>query len=229
MSELTIEVQRRETTGKNSNRRLRDEGLVPAVVYGGGRESVAIQLDKRTLLDLMKGTAGHNPVFLLQLAGTGKSRHAMIRELQIDPVSRHVLHVDFQRVLMTEKVRVAVHVELVGTPLGVKNEGGLLDFVTREIHVECLPDKIPAKLTVDVSELHTGQHVEARHLEIPEGVELADEPERVLASVGLSRAALAEEEEAEGEEELLLEGEQAEPEVIRRGRGGEEEEGGESG
>src|SRR5687767_5853531 len=102
MDELTLEVQPREESGKNANRRLRERGLVPAVVYGGGRDPLPIQVDKRTLLNLMRSTEGHNPVFLLQLAGTDKNRHAMIREMQIDPVTRHVLHVDFQRVLMTE-------------------------------------------------------------------------------------------------------------------------------
>ena len=112
MSELTLQVEPREEKGKNSNRQLRAKGLVPAVVYGGGRDPLPIQVEKRTLLNLMRSTAGHNPVFLLQLAGTDKSRHAMIREMQVHPVSRQVLHVDFQRVVMTEKVRVAVHVEL---------------------------------------------------------------------------------------------------------------------
>jgi large subunit ribosomal protein L25 len=220
MSDMTIEVHPREQRGKNSNRRLRGEGLVPAVVYGGGREPLPIQIHKRTLLDLMRSTEGHNPVFLLQLAGTDKSRHAMIRELQIDPVSRHVLHVDFQRVLMTETVRVGVHVELVGVPYGVKTEGGMLDFVTRELHVACTPDKIPAKIEVDVSKLHVGQHIEASEITLPEGVELVDEPGRVIAGVSHSKAA----EVAEAvEEEDLLEAEQEQPEVIRRGKGEEDE------
>jgi large subunit ribosomal protein L25 len=130
-----------------------------------------------------------------------------------------VLHVDFQRVLMTEKVRVAVHVELAGTPVGVKTDGGLLDFVTREVHVECTPDKIPAKLTLDVSGLHVGQHVEAKDIELPEGVHLTDEPGRVIASVSHSRAAEAE----APAEEALLESEAAQPEVIKRGKATDEE------
>jgi large subunit ribosomal protein L25 len=214
MEELTLQVQPRNESGKNANRRLRQQGLVPAVVYGGGRDPLAIQVDKRTLLNLMRSTQGHNPVFLLQLAGTDKSRHAMIREMQVDPVSRHVLHVDFQRVLMTEKVRVAVHVELTGVPYGVKTEGGLLDFVTREVHVECTPDRIPAKLIADVSELHVGQHLEAKDLELPEGVSLTDEPGRVIASVSHMRAT----ETAATGEEALLESEQVQPEVIKRGK-----------
>jgi large subunit ribosomal protein L25 len=219
MAELNLEVQPRQETGKNANNRLRAKGLVPGVVYGGGREPLAIQVEKRALLELMRST-GHNPVFQLQLAGTDKSRHAMIREMQVHPVTRHMLHVDFQRVLMTEKVKVSVHLELQGTPVGVKVDGGLLDFVTRELHVQCTPDKIPAKLTVDVSGLHINQHVEAKDVQLPEGVELLDEPGRVIASVAHHKVEAAPTPAAG--EEPLLESEAAQPEVIKRGKTEEE-------
>jgi large subunit ribosomal protein L25 len=219
MAELNLEVHPREERGKNANRRLREQGLVPAVVYGGGKEPMPVQLDRRTLLDLLRST-GDNPIFLLQLAGTEKSRHAMIREMQVHPVSRRILHIDFQRVLMTEKVKVAVHIELQGTPVGVKVDGGLLDFVTRDLHVTCTPDKIPAKLVVDVSGLHIGQHVEAKEVALPEGVELLDEPGRVIASVAHHK--VTEVAAPAAGEEQLLESEQAQPEVIKRGKTEEE-------
>jgi large subunit ribosomal protein L25 len=218
MAELNLEVTPRSETGKNANRRLRDKGQVPAVVYGAGRDPMAIQVDRRTLLDLMRSTENANPVFLLQLTGTDKSRHAMIREMQIDPVSRRVLHVDFQRVLMTEKVKISVHLELVGVPVGVKTDGGLLDFVTRSLHVSCTPDKIPNKLTIDVSELHIGQHVEASAVALPEGVELLDEPGRVIASVAHHKQEEEPVAAAPVEGEALLEKEEAQPEVIKRGK-----------
>ena len=219
MAELNLEVHPREERGKNANRRLREQGLVPAVVYGGGKEPVPVQLDRRTLLDLLRST-GDNPIFLLQLGGTDKSRHAMIREMQVHPVSRRILHIDFQRVLMTEKIKVAVHLELQGTPVGVKVDGGLLDFVTRELHVTCTPDKIPAKLVVDVSGLHIGQHTEAKDVALPEGVELLDEPGRVIASVAHHKVEAAPTPAAG--EEALLESEAAQPEVIKRGKTDEE-------
>lgn len=222
MSELTIEVHRREATGKNVNRRLRAEGLVPAVVYGAGKETVPIQLDRKTLIELMRATEGHNPVFLLKLAGTKQSRHAMIREMQVNPVSRRVEHVDFLRVLMTENVKASVHIELVGVPKGVKDDGGILDFITREVEVECLPDKIPAILELDVTELRVGDHLEVSDLVLPEGVALHDDLEKVIASVTHARV----EEVVDGEEDDLLESESAEPEVIGRGKS-EEDEGGE--
>jgi len=217
MAELNLDVHPRQETGKNANYRLREQGLIPAVVYGGGREPMPVQVDRRTLLDLLRST-GHNPVFLLQLAGTDKSRHAMIREMQIHPVSRRVLHVDFQRVLMTQKVKVAIHLELTGVPVGVKVDAGLLDFVTRELHVTCTPDKIPPKLVVDVSELHIGQHIEAKEIQLPEGVELLDEPGRVIALVAHHKV----EEVAPATEEALLESEEVQPEVIKRGKTDEE-------
>src|SRR5215510_16412037 len=119
MSEITsIEVSPRENTGKNANRRARVSGAIPAVVYGGGKESVAIQVDRKTLIDTLKGHSGENPIFLLKLGD--KERHAMIRNMEVDPVSRQVTHIDFQRVAMDQKIRVTLPVEIVGTAFGVK-------------------------------------------------------------------------------------------------------------
>ncbi|NJL30022.1 MAG: 50S ribosomal protein L25, partial [Thermoanaerobaculia bacterium] len=183
MSQLTIEVQTREKRNKNANRRLRVADQIPAVVYGGDREPVSIQVGRRTVEDLLKSGSGENAVFLLKLAGTDKSRHAIIRDLQTDPITGKMIHVDFQRIEMSEPIRVTVPVELHGLPVGVKTDGGILDFITRELEVSCLPDKIPPHLDVDVEALHVGQHLEARDLVLPEGVRLVDEPSRVIASV----------------------------------------------
>lgn len=225
MSEITIEVNERRETGKNANRRLRASGYIPAVVYGGGKDSVSIQVEKTVIHDLLRQEGGEHAVFLLKLSGTDRSRHTMVREVEIDPVSRQIIHIDFQRVLMTEKVKVTVGIELTGTPLGVKNEGGVLDFITREVEIESLPGDLPAKLTLDVSELHIGDHLEAKDLELPEKVELMEESGRVIVSVAHSRVsdAVEEAEAAEGEE-LLLEAEDEEPEVIGRGKEAADEE-----
>jgi len=229
MSERTIEVQEREAKGKNANRRLRASGLIPAVVYGGGMESVPIQVDTQVIYDLLKQEGGENAVFLLQLAGTDQKRHTMVREVVVDPISRQIIHIDFQRVVMTEKVRVAVSIELVGIPEGVKNQGGVLDFISREVEIEALPRNIPPKLVLEVSALDIGDHLEFKDIELPADVELVGEPERVIVSVAHSRvSAVVEEAEAGAEEELLLEAEEEEPEVIGRGKEDEEgEEGGE--
>ncbi len=213
MSEtMTIEVKPRPETGKNANRRARSAGKIPAVVYGGGKESVAIEVDRKTLVDTMKGHGGENPIFLLKLGD--KERHAMIRNMQSDPVSRQVVHIDFQRVQMDQKVRVMVPIELVGTAYGVKTEGGMLDFVTREVHVECLPGDIPKHIECNVTNVHVGQHVEVKDLEIPEGVVVLDEPDKVIVALGHSRLEAAPAAEA-------AEGEAAEPEVIKRAKADE--------
>src|SRR4051812_37606466 len=113
MSELSIDVQKRSATGTNVNRRLRQSGKIPAVVYGGGKDTVPIQLDRKTLIDLMKKGENENAIFLLKLGDSGgQERHAMIRDMQIDPLTRQVVHIDFQRILMTEKVRIQVPIEL---------------------------------------------------------------------------------------------------------------------
>ena len=132
MSEqATIEVHERTDLSKNANRRLRQEGQIPAVVYGLDRDPVAIRVDRRTIWNLLRKEGGENAVFLLKMAGTDKSRHTMIRDLQVDPITNEVQHLDFLRVNMDEVVRVNVPVELEGTPYGVANESGILDFVTR--------------------------------------------------------------------------------------------------
>lgn len=213
-SDLTIEVHQRAERGKNENRRLRGSGWVPGVVYGGGKGSVPIKIDRRRLLDLLKEGGGENALFELKLSETGQSRHAMVKEIDVDPVSREIRHIDFQRVVLTQKVRIEVPIELKGISTGVKNEGGILDFVTRSIEVECLPRDIPQAIEVDISELHVGQHIGTDELELPEKVVLMEESDRVIVSIAHPRL----EEVEEGAEEELLEAEAEEPEVIRKGK-----------
>ena len=208
MSELKIDVQKREKTGKGANRRARSGGLIPAVVYGGGKDSVSIQIDRKSMLDLMKKAGSENPIYLLKLTESGGERHAMIREMQVDPISRQVLHIDFQRVMMDQKIRVQVPVELVGVAYGVKTQSGVLDFVTRDVQVECLPGDIPKQVELDVTGFHIGQHAEARDLKMPGGVVLLDEPDKVIVSISHARA-----EETEGGA-----ADRPEPEVLKKGK-----------
>jgi large subunit ribosomal protein L25 len=213
MSEVTIEVEKREDSGKNANRRTRSRGEVPGIVYGAGKDTVPIRLNRKVLVETLKKGGGGNAIFLLKLAGTEKSRHAMIREMQIDPVSRQIVHIDFQRIVLTEQVRVQVPIELQGLAYGVKNEGAIIDFPTRQVHVKCLPTQIPAKFVVDVSDLHVNQHYEAKDLKLPEGVLLDEDPDRVIVSCKHERVV----EEAPAAE-ALLETAAAEPEVIKKGK-----------
>lgn len=188
MSEATIEVQRREATGKGHNRRARAAGQIPAVLYGADKEPIAIQVPRRLLLELFKSGGHENRIFLLKLAGTDQTRHAMIRDLQVNARTSQITHLDFQRIAMDKRIRVKVRVELDGVPQGVKTDGGILDFVTREVEIECLPSAIPAALHADVTELLIGQHLEAKALVLPDGVEFVDDPDAVIASVKHAKA-----------------------------------------
>ncbi|MEM7052102.1 MAG: 50S ribosomal protein L25 [Acidobacteriota bacterium] len=211
MSELIVDVELRETPGKNANRRLRAAGQIPAVVYGGDIDPVSIQTDRRKFLALLKEAGSDHAVFQLQVPGTKKNRHVMIRALDVDPITRSIRHIDFLRVRMSEAVRVAVPVEVVGVAVGVKAEGGIVDFVTREITIECLPGDIPHHLEADVSELHIGQHLEAKDLELPKGVEvIPDDLGKVVVGVAQARV----EEEVVEEEDDMLETVTAEPELV---------------
>ncbi|MEM9557313.1 MAG: 50S ribosomal protein L25 [Acidobacteriota bacterium] len=205
MSNLVLEVEPRETTGKGSNRRLRAAGHVPAVVYGGDLDSTKIQVSRRAFEELVRGVADENPVFRLHLAGTDKKRHAMIREIQADPITGHLVHIDFIRISMDEEVELSVQLEIVGDAPGVKSDGGILDFVTREVEIACLPDKIPASIHVDISGLEIGDHVEAGALQLPDGVRLREDEGRVLVSIQAPRLAV---EETDEDDEM------AEPEVL---------------
>jgi len=212
MAEVTLEVERREATGKEVAKKLRREGRVPAVVYGGHREPVAITVDRKSISELLsKSEHGIRSVFLLKMAGSDQQRHAMIKEVTIDPISRKMMHVDFVRVAMDEKVRVTVPIHLNGTAIGVK-EGGLLDWQVREIHIECLPNAIPDSVEVDVSPLGHHEYYRVKDLKLDEGAKVLDDPERVVVGVTVARAEVA---ETVTEEVAAA---PAEPEVIKKGK-----------
>jgi large subunit ribosomal protein L25 len=221
MKTIELTVERRATKGKNEARRTRAKGKIPAVVYGAGRDTVPITVDARSLSDAFRGGAGENAIFLLKLQGSDQTRHAMIRDLQRDPLSRRPMHLDFVRVLMDTKVRVRVPVEIVGVAKGVKTDGGILDFVTREIEIECLPGNIPEHLPVDVTELSIGDALRVSDVPAPEGIEVVDDAEKVVLHVAHPTH---EEVPAPPEVEAAAE-EPVEPEVLRKGKAATEEEG----
>jgi large subunit ribosomal protein L25 len=214
MAEMTIEVARREGTGKEIARKLRREGKIPAIVYGGHREPVAITVDQKTISELFKkGEHGIRSLFLLKMADSDQKRHAMIKDIQIDQTTRKMRHIDFIRVVMDEMVKVTIPVHVIGVPAGVKTEGGMVDFQTRELHIECLPDRIPDSFDVDVSNLRTHEFIRVSDIKVPEGVKIVDDPDRMILAVSPARV----EEPVEGAEEA------EEPEVIKKGKADEEE------
>jgi large subunit ribosomal protein L25 len=210
MAEVTLEVTRREETGKEVAKKLRRDGKIPAVVYGGHKESVAITVDRKAVSELVtKGEHGIRSVFLLKMAGSDQQRHAMIKEITIDPISRKMKHIDFVRVVMDEKIKVTVPVHITGTAIGVK-EGGILDWQVREVHIETLPTSIPDAIDVDVTALNSHEYLRVKDIKLPEGARILDDPERVV--VGVTHA------KAEVVDPALAEAAVAEPELIKKGK-----------
>ena len=213
MAEVTLEVSRREKSGKEIAKKLRAAGKVPAVVYGGHKEPVAIEVDRKAVSELVqKSEHGVRSIFLLKMSGTDQQRHAMIKDIQIDPISRRMTHIDFVRVVMDEVVRVTVPVHIVGTAIGVK-EGGILDWQVRDLHVECLPNAIPDKIDIDVTPLGNHDYYRVSDLKLPEGVKVLEDLERVVVGVTQMRA-----EVVEPTAEAVVAAAPAEPEVIKKGK-----------
>jgi large subunit ribosomal protein L25 len=219
MAEVTLDVARREKSGKGVARKLRQQGKVPAVVYGGHKEPVAIEVDRKSITDLIqKSDHGVRSIFLLKMAGTDQQRHAMIKDVQINPLTRRMEHIDFVRVLMDEVIRTTVPVHITGSAPGVK-EGGMLDTQIRELHIECLPNAIPDAIEVDISGLGMHQFLHVSDLKLPEGVKVIEDPERVV--VGVTHLRVTEEPVAAAAVDATAV--PAEPEVIARGKKVEEE------
>lgn len=200
---LVINVDSRADLGKGACRRLRKAGKLPAIVYGLNKPSYPVTVEPRRIENLLRSDAGRNAMITLSLDGGKDTRAVMIRDLQFDPIRDTVTHVDFVRLDLEKEVHVKVPIQLVGVPDGVKNEGGLVDFVQREINVACLPTGIPGHLDVDISELHIGQHVSVEDVEPGEGVKLLDPPDTIIAVVAAPKA----EEEPEAVEGEAVEGE----------------------
>ena len=215
MAELTLHVSPRTGTGKSVAKKLRREGLVPAIVYGAGKESVPITVDTKSVTDLIKKSDhGIRSVFLLHLEGGDKKRHAMIKDMQVNPFTLRIDHIDFVRVLMDELVRVTIPIHLKGVAKGAKL-GGIVDFQVREIHVECLPGNIPDEIVVDMTTLDINDSFRLSDIAALENVKFLDEEDRVVVSVAPPRA----EEEEEAEEAVAG---TEEPEVIKKGKDDED-------
>ncbi|NJN64499.1 MAG: 50S ribosomal protein L25 [Acidobacteria bacterium] len=181
--EVIIECQLREGVGTNDARRLRHAKTIPAVVYGGGRDPQPVVVDPRPIELVLESETGLNTLIHLRVSGRDLRRMVLIRQVQRHPVTERLLHCDFLRVEMDQPIDVAVPLAFVGVPEGVKNEGGVVQYIHREINVRVLPSKIPAHIDVDISALHTGQHLEAGDVPLPEGCELLMPPGETLCTV----------------------------------------------
>jgi len=224
MPEIVVSAQNRTEKGKNVNRRLRAQGFIPGVLYGAKKDAVPVAVSPKEIGSILRSATGANTLFDLDLGGS--RRKVILKEFQVEPIKGRLLHADFYEVALDQTLEVDVHVEIHGVPVGVKVQGGVLDIVTRELRVECLPTDIPEKIVVDVSELEMGKHIRVSDLKIPDKVKVLTEPDVVVVHVVAPRA---EEEVAPAAAEAVpAEGAAvAEPEVIKKGKavaeGAEEE------
>ncbi len=195
---------------KNIARRIRVAGSIPAVVYGAGQPSVAVTVDPKQIRRILHSDSGHNTIFDLSLDGA--TVKAMVVDWQNDPIKGGLIHIDMKRIAMDKPIRVQVPVQLVGTPVGVKTQGGILDQVLREISVECLPGDIPGHIDVDVSELAFGMVI--RVADLPHGGKLKflTDDDVTVAHITAVR------EEAAPAADAVAAATPAEPEVAKKGK-----------
>jgi len=214
MDQIVIESSVREATGKGSNRKLRRSGKIPAVLYGHKNESVSLEVDPKDIFKILHSDSGENTIFGLNVPGRERL-NCLIKEYQLEPISHILLHADFYEVAMDEALEVKVPLETEGESYGVKSEGGLMDIVHRELHVECLPGDIPESIVVNVTDLKIGDMIRVRDLVVSDKIKILDDPETVVVAIEHPRA----------EEEVVavpVEGEtEAEPEVIKKGKAAE--------
>ena len=220
--EAVLEATPRDTFGKNEARRTRRGGQVPAVLYGGdGKAATPISVAPKALLKILHSESGQNTLIALKLEGAGDTR-VLVRDFQIDPVTHQVLHADFYRVAMDRLIQVTIPVTVHGEPKGVKQQGGVLEFIRREIVVECLPGDIPEHVDVDVSDLMLHQGVRVRDVAVDPKWKAVTEGEAMLVHVIMPKA-----EEAPAPADAAAAAATAtpaEPEVIKKGKKEEAEE-----
>ncbi|MBC8017905.1 MAG: 50S ribosomal protein L25 [Verrucomicrobia bacterium] len=186
MQQKQLNVELRSKTGKGISRQLRMADMVPGVVYGKGMDPMAISIKHRELKAAMAGEGGQNNLITLVGGASLDQSMAIVVDLQRDAIKGTYRHVDFHRINMTEMLRVTVPVVLKGTAIGVK-EGGLLDLVRHELHVECLPGNIPDHIEIDITDLAVAHSIHVNEVALPEGVKVLDSPKTAVVSV-LGRA-----------------------------------------
>jgi large subunit ribosomal protein L25 len=211
--EVILQATARDTFGKNEARRTRRGGHVPAVLYGEGRPATPIAVEPKALLKILHSEAGANTLISLKLDGSGDTR-VLVKQYQLDPITHHVLHADFYKIAMDKMLRLTIPVIVKGEPKGVKQQGGILEFIRREIEIECLPADIPEHVEVDVSELMLHQGVRVRDISSGVKWKAISDAELMLVHVIMPKA---EEVAAPAEAAAALVA-SAEPEVIKKGK-----------
>lgn len=216
--EAILEAVKRSTRGKNEARRLRAGGRIPAVVYGARKQGDApepepVAVDPKPLLRILHSESGLNTLITLKVAEVGDAR-VLVKDFLLDPVTNVLLHVDFFRVNMDRKITVTVPVILRGEPKGVKLQGGMMDFVHREVEVECLPAEIPDAIEIDISEMNLNDAIHLRDVAVGVSWTAVTDPDQMLVHVVTPRTA----EEPVAEAAPVVAGSGSEPEVIKKGK-----------
>ncbi len=218
--EAILEAQARDTFGKNEARRTRRGGQVPGVLYGGdGKAATPIAVQPKALLKILHSESGQNTLISLKLAGAGDNR-VLVKDFQLDPITHEVLHVDFLKIAMDKLLEVTVPIVVHGEPKGVKQQGGVLEFIRREVVIEVLPADIPEHIDVDVSELMLHQGVRVRDVVTNPKFKAVSELDLMLVHVIMPKA---EEVAAPADAAAAATATPAEPEVMKKGKKEEEE------
>jgi len=221
--DISVSAEVRASRGKNEARRTRRSGLIPAVVYGAFQEPVSIAVDPREIRKIVHSNTGYNTIFNLVIDG-GAGTPVMLVDQQVDPLRGSLLHADFKRIDLTKRLKVSVPVQTEGEAKGIKLQGGLLEVITRAIEIECLPDDIPERFTMDVTELMIGQARRASDVALSGSMKLVSAPDTVIAHVVALRAEAepVPAEAAAATPEAGATPAAGEPEVIKKGKKEEE-------
>ncbi|HVW09940.1 MAG TPA: 50S ribosomal protein L25 [Bryobacteraceae bacterium] len=213
--DTVIAAEPRASRGKNEARRTRAAGKIPAIVYGAFKDPQSVSVNPKDILKIIRGKAGHNSIFDLEISGVERTP-VIVADEQYDPVKDTLIHIDLKRIDLARKLRVSIPVHAHGEPKGVKQQGGVLDVVTRSIEIECIPADIPIQFDVDVTELMIGNNIRVSDLKVGEGIRVLTSPDAVIAHVvGIKEEAAPT--PAEGAAATP-----AEPEVAKKGKKEEE-------
>ncbi|MGH9482184.1 MAG: 50S ribosomal protein L25 [Terriglobales bacterium] len=215
-NQINLAADRRSTSGKGAARQMRRAGRIPGVLYGARGEAVSLTLDPQKVGEILRSESGQNTVFTLSVAG-GETTAAMLVDLQREPLRGRLLHVDLKRIALDQLIRVKIPIQTQGEAAGVKLQGGVLEVVTREVEIECLPGDIPEHIVVDVSELSIGQNLRVGDLKLEGKRTILTDADRVVAHV------VAVKEEVVEAPAAAAEAAPAEPEVIKKGKAESEE------
>lgn len=212
--EVVAATPREGKFNKNAARRVRVKGRIPAVVYGAAEPSIAIEVDPKQILKILHSDAGHNSIFDLEINGSTAKTKAMIVDWQYEPIKGSLLHIDLKRIALDKPIRVEVPIQMVGTSVGVKSQGGILDQVLREIEIECLPGDIPSHIDVDVTNLAFGDVLRVADLPHSDKLKFLKDEDATVAHV----TAVKEEAAPAADAVAAAAAGPAEPEVAKKGK-----------